>query len=412
MMSDPVERLLKETIGLDTASVGPTVVRQSVRERMTACGITNPETYWRLLTGSPQELQELINAVVVPETWFFRDREAFTALAQHARMHKRASQPIKILSLPCSTGEEPYSVAMAMFDAGFGAQEFKIDAVDISTRNLAIAERAVYGRNSFRGSYLEFKDRYFEPAEGGHQVNPAVLKQVRFRAGNLFDSRASFGAEVYDVLLCRNLLIYFDRELQDRALVSLKALLASDGLLLVGPAESALPRLHGFTSAEWPMAFAFLKSGTVQVVAQTVPVSNSTLPPSVPKPLKSKIVPPVGRQGHLQTTAQMLDQITESLATIERIANAGRVKEAQEVALSHLKQFGPSAEIFYLLGLAQDAAGAAPEAVQNYRKALYLAPNHREALAHLALLLRKQGDHHGAEALTGRLGRIQTRSGT
>lgn len=412
MMPGSVENLLKVTMGLDSASVGPTVVRQAVRERMTACRIAEPEAYWEILNGSPQELQELINAVVVPETWFFRDREAFAALSRYARVHKRANQPIKILSLPCSTGEEPYSVAMAMFDAGFGPQEFKIDAVDISTRNLAIAERAVYGRNSFRGSSLEFKDRYFEAVEGGLQPNTAVLKQVRFRAGNLFDFQASsFGPGGYDVLLCRNLLIYFDRELQDRALVCLKGLLTSDGLLLVGPAESALPRLHGFASAEWPMAFAFLKSNRVQTGTRGVPLSSPTRTPSAPKP-KPQVVPPVGREEQLQTTAQLLDQITESLKTIERISNAGRVKEAQEVAREHLKQFGPSAELFYLLGLAQDAEGAAPEAVQNYRKALYLAPSHQEALTHLALLLRKQGDLNGAEALTGRLGRIRKGSGT
>ncbi|RUX47055.1 methyltransferase, partial [Mesorhizobium sp. M7A.F.Ca.US.014.04.1.1] len=80
-MTGAIEKLLTETIGLDSASVGPTVVRQAVRDRMAACRITNAQTYKEHLTGSSQELQELINAVVIPETWFFRDREAFTMLA-------------------------------------------------------------------------------------------------------------------------------------------------------------------------------------------------------------------------------------------------------------------------------------------------------------------------------------------
>ncbi|MGX5830184.1 CheR family methyltransferase [Mesorhizobium sp. 43Arga] len=412
-MTDPVEKLLTETIGLDTASVGPTVVCQAVKDRMATCRITDPQAYWQHLTGSAQELQELVNAVVVPETWFFRDREAFTMLARHARANKRA-QPIKVLSLPCSTGEEAYSVAMAMFDAGFTASEFKIDAVDVSSRNIAMAERAVYGRNSFRGSNLEFKDRYFEATEGGLRPNAAVLKQVRFRVGNLFDSRASFGQEVYDILLCRNLLIYFNRELQDRALICLKDLLAKDGLLLVGPAEAALPRLHGLVSAEWPLAFAFLRSEPVKTAALNV---SAAVPVRTPSPKVNKgrpVLPPrpaVGK-GRVQAPAKPLDQVSESLIAVERIANAGRVKEAQDAAMAHLRAFGPSAEIFYLLGLVQDADGAAPEAAQSYRRALYLAPNHREALVHLALLLRKHGDHSGAEALAGRLDRAQKRSGT
>lgn len=411
-MTGAIEKLLTETIGLDSASVGPTVVRQAVRERMAACRITNPQAYREHLIGSSQELQELINAVVIPETWFFRDREAFTMLARHARMHKRA-QPIKVLSLPCSTGEEAYSVAMAMFDAGFEAHEFKIDGVDVSSRNIETAERAVFGRNSFRGSHLEFKDRYFEAAEGGLRPIARVLKQVRFRVGNLFGSRASFGQEVYDILLCRNLLIYFSRELQDRALICLKDLLAKDGLFLVGPAEAALPRLHGFISAEWPLAFAFLKSEPVKTTAPKVsaPIPMRTPTPKVSKPLLPPR-PTIGTEGRAQTSAKPLVQASESLIAVERIANAGRVKEAQEVALAHLKEFGPSAQIFYLLGLVQDADGAAPQAAQSYRKALYLAPNHREALIHLALLLRKQGDHNGAEALAGRLSRVQKRSGS
>jgi chemotaxis protein methyltransferase WspC len=413
-MTGAIEKLLTETIGLDSASVGPAVVRQAVRDRMAACRITDPQAYREHLTGSSQELQELINAVVIPETWFFRDREAFTMLARHARLHKRA-QPIRVLSLPCSTGEEAYSVAMAMFDAGFEAHEFKIDGVDVSSRNIAMAERAIYGRNSFRGSYLEFKDRYFEAAEGGLRPIAAVLKQVRFRVGNLFGSRASFGREVYDILLCRNLLIYFNRELQDRALICLKDLLAKDGLLLVGPAEAALPRFHGFISAEWPLAFAFLKSEPVKT---TVPKISAAIPARTPTPKvnKSKPLltprPTIGNEGREQAPAKPHAQASESLVAVERIANAGRVKEAQGVALAHLKEFGPSAEIFYLLGLVQDADGAAPQAAQSYRKALYLAPNHREALVHLALLLRKQGDHNGAEALAGRLGRVQKRSGS
>ena len=92
--------------------------------------------YWQRLQQSPDELQALIEALVVPETWFFRHRDAFTALAEMAQDERRArrgtvreAQPLRLLSLPCSTGEEPYSMAMTLFDAGFGADEFTVDAL-------------------------------------------------------------------------------------------------------------------------------------------------------------------------------------------------------------------------------------------------------------------------------------------
>jgi chemotaxis protein methyltransferase WspC len=415
MMFGAVEQLLRETIGLDSGTVGLSVIRHALRERMSACQISELQEYWELLAGSPSELQELINAAVVPETWFFRDREAFAATARHARAVKRVDQPITLLSLPCSTGEEPYSMAMAMFDAGFGPQDFNIDAVDVSTKNLAVAERAVYGRNSFRGSYLEFRDRYFEATEGGLRPNLAVLKQVRFRLGNLFDPAASHGPKPYDIILCRNLLIYFNRDVQDRALVCLKNLLAANGLLLVGPAESSLPILHGFASARLPMAFAFLNAEPAQVVTIASPQSRSTPPTLVHKPMGGKVpvaIRPVVGKPQPAPPVQPLHRGAESLAAVERTANAGLIAEANELAQAHLKEFGPSPEIFYLLGLVQDAEHAHSEAIQSYRKALYLAPHHREALAHLLLLLRKQGDTAGARALTSRLGRIEKRSGT
>ncbi len=102
--------------------------------------------YWERVRGSRAELQALIEAVVVPETWFFRDREAFAALARLAREEWLPSAPqtgcCRLLSLPCSTGEEPYSMAMALLDAGVPADRFRIDAVDISAAALAQAERA------------------------------------------------------------------------------------------------------------------------------------------------------------------------------------------------------------------------------------------------------------------------------
>ncbi|MER9557919.1 CheR family methyltransferase [Mesorhizobium sp. M0323] len=417
MMFGAVEQLLREKIGLDSGTVGLSVIRHALRERMSACQISELQDYWQLLAGSPSELQELINAVVVPETWFFRDREAFTAMTRHARARMRPGQPIMLLSLPCSTGEEPYSMAMAMFDAGFGAQDFKIDAVDVSTGNLAAAERAVYGRNSFRGDFLEFRGRYLEAAEGGLRPEVRVLKQVRFRLGNLFDPAASYGPAPYDIIFCRNLLIYFNRNLQDRALVCLKTLLAPDGLLLVGPAESGLPILHGFASARLPMAFAFTNVEPAKAPRMVAP-SKSRFGPATPAPISdvSKVLSPIrpasSNAAKVERSVHPSERAAQSLASVERTANAGRVAEAKELARTHLGEYGPSAEIFYLLGLAQDAEDARSEAIQNYRKALYLEPRHQEALAHLALLLRKQGDIAGAEALTGRLGRIGKRSGT
>ncbi|WP_020184722.1 CheR family methyltransferase [Methylopila sp. 73B] len=419
MILDEVGRLLREEIGLHVASVGGSVVQYAVKTRMAACGFPEPLDYLQRLSSSRQEMQELINAVIIPETWFFRDREAFVAMVRHARARRRPGSPLRMLSLPCSTGEEPYSLAMAMFDAGFAAADFTIDGVDISTRNIAAATRAVYGRNSFRGTDLAFRSRHFEAVEGGHRPSAAVLNQVKFKAGNLFDPAVTPPVEAYDVIFCRNLLIYFDRELQQRSIGRLRQMLVPGGLLLVGPAESSLPTLHGFVSARTPLAFAFHK--------QDPAVAEPRPGPPRPRRASAPVAAPGVRLGGVRAPAAPFeagpkpmvqptspaaakDASELSLTAIQRAADAGRLDEAKRAALAHLAAFGPSADAYYLLGLAHDASQAMAEAIENYRKALYLSPDHRETLAHLALALERRGDAAGAKVLSDRLGRIGDRS--
>src|SRR6185295_15015300 len=172
-------------------------------------------------------------------------------MAQHPR-----EGPLRLLSLPCSTGEEPYSMVMSLFDAGIPADAFRVDAVDISTRVIAQAGRGVYGKNSFRGKELAFRDRHFEPMVHGYRLNEAVRTPVHFQQGNLFAADFLPGAEIYDVVFCRNVLIYFDRSTQDRALRVLNRLLRDKGVLFVAPAETSLPASHGLVSTNEPLAFA------------------------------------------------------------------------------------------------------------------------------------------------------------
>ena len=122
----------------------------SVRLRMDSLGFNQTADYWERLRASEDELQELIEAVVVPETWFFRDQEAFTALARIISKEWLPNHPtaaLRLLSGPCCTGEEPYSMVMALLDAGLSRDRLKIDAVDISVRALARGvSEATYAR--------------------------------------------------------------------------------------------------------------------------------------------------------------------------------------------------------------------------------------------------------------------------
>lgn len=220
------------------------------------------DAYWTRLTTDAAERQALIDALVVPETWFFREREAFAALARGGAQ-RRAAQPgevVRVLSAPCSTGEEPYSAAMALIDAGLAHEQFGIDAIDISAASIEAATRGVYGRNAFRGDALAFRERYFHATPDGWQLADAVRRAVSFERANLFDWLAAHPVR-YDFIFCRNVLIYFDREAQDRAIGLLRARLADGGMIFVGPAETGLMMRHEWMSAQIPLAFGFTAPG-------------------------------------------------------------------------------------------------------------------------------------------------------
>ena len=396
--------LLHDTIGLEAASIGVGTVERAVQARMLASGIADPQAYRARLDAAPAELQALVEAVVVPETWFFRDREAFAALARIAAGPWQARHPgstLRVLSLPCSTGEEPYSIAMSLLDAGLAPERFRIDAMDISDRVLAIAARGSYGRNSFRGDALDFRDRHFTATPAGMQLSARVRAQVSFRQGNLFAAGPQLDPGAYDAIFCRNLLIYFDRPTQDRALAVLQGRLAPEGLIFVGPSETGLLLSHGFASAQWPLAFAFRHPSEAPPPPRRA-LEPPKPPPPRPLPPRAATRPPPAARPPAPPPAP---PPADDLAQAALLADQGRLADAAQACAAHMRAHGASAAAFTLLGVISDAAGAAGEAAQHYRRAIYLDSTHAEALSHLALPLERQGDLPGARRLRARAAR-------
>jgi chemotaxis protein methyltransferase WspC len=420
-----IEALLRKEIGLDAASIGSSLIERTIRLRMKQHGLKKIEAYRDQLVSSPDELRELIEAVVVTETWFFRDREpflAFTQLALNDWLPRHAQGGVRVLSVPCSSGEEPYSLAMALLDAGLPDTRFVIDAVDISANALARAERAVYGKNSFRGRDLAFRDRHFQSTPAGYALHPSVRRAVRFRRDNILDAGFLAGSAPYDFIFCRNLLIYFDRATQIATLAKLGRLLADNGVLFVGPAEMPLASEGGFASANLPLAFACRKSNGE--ATRSPSRKNSPTPGAEVKrrngaeergrnEISAAPFPPFpsAPQRTRDSSHAAPDTAASALELARHHADTGRLAEAVTLCEAHLAKAGPSAEAYYLLGLVKDASDD-PAAINYYRKALYLEPNHYETLIHLALWLEKTGDANGARPYKRRAERAQPHKGT
>ncbi|MBE0545584.1 MAG: hypothetical protein IH623_29965 [Verrucomicrobia bacterium] len=459
-----LEQKLREEIGLDPAAIGRAVFARTVRRRLTTLGLDGLSEYLQLLESSALEREELIEALVVKETWFFRDREPFHAFARLARewLAQHPGETLRALSVPCATGEEPYSLAMALLDAHVPPERFTIDAADLSQRALAQARQAVYGKNSFRGADLGYRARHFTPIPclpdrpaSGYALNPQVRERVRFHPANLLGADfignaegtrlkaeggpagikpLAFSLQPYPFVFCRHLLIYFDRATQARALAKLADLLPPRGWLFVGPAEMPLATAHGFVSAKLPMAFACQKAESPAATGspdagQRLPVSslktNRVESPISPllKPTEDLATPCAAPaalrwQGRIEDGRSKMAPVhppssilhplpvPSSLLLARELADAGRHEDAVALCETHLRQQGPSAEAYYLLGLIGEARGET-QAINYYRKALYLAPNHYEALRQISLLLEKNGDRDGARNFRHRAERVQ-----
>ena len=407
-----LEGLLKRQIGLDAASIGSSAIEGAVRARVSACRLPDIDAYRELVSSSEQELQELIEAIVVPETWFFRDAEAFGALTRMVDgewLPKHASGVLRLLSLPCSTGEEPYSIAMTLLEARLPADRFRIDAIDISQRAIDVASTGIYGRNSFRGTELGFRERHFESVgRGAYRLAAAVRRQVHFRQGNLFDAQFPARAGMYDAIFCRNILIYFDSATQRHAIDVLERLLAADGMLFVAPAESALLLSHDFKAVKSAAACVFRKA-PAQAAACASPAVGARLHAFARPARLLPAVAPVSPPRAAPAARAAAPAPAPSLDEVLQLADQGRLDEAARRCRAWLDQHGPSAAAFHALGLISDASGNALEAAAHYRKALYLDPQHHESLVHLALTLERLGDAANAQVFRARARRVQDR---
>jgi chemotaxis protein methyltransferase WspC len=414
-----IEELLRQHMGLAVDSIGRSTLVRAVRERQSACGLDDERAYTHHLQRDQQELQALVEALVVPETWFFRDAACYPVLIREAARFfgEQPTGTLRLLSLPCATGEEPYSMAMALLDAGFSAPRFRIDACDISERALSLARRAEYGNNSFRGAHLEYRDRHFQRCNDGYRLSDGARASVRFERANLRTGEQLASVEPYQIIFCRNVLIYFDEEAQQHAVRLLASLLTPTGLLFVGPSETGILWRAPFSSTRDPFAFAFRRRSEQPPQAPPPFSDREGTPrqqPAVRKPSPLPVAPPAasspaGVVFEPPIFAREPEGALRSLRTLEEaalLANQGKLREASEVCTAHLRVHGASARALHLLALLSEASGDDAAAVAYHRKALYLEPDHQEALIHLGLLLQKQGDHAGAERIRQRVDRL------
>ncbi|MCX6984916.1 MAG: chemotaxis protein CheR, partial [Lentisphaerae bacterium] len=169
-----IENMLRDKIGLSYDSVGRKNIEDAICVHMRKLGIDKIEDYLKSISGSEERFEELTQALIVPETWFFRYGESFTFLSEHAGKAIAEHGRLRILSIPCSSGEEPYSIAISLLSSGIRSELIHIDAVDVSKPLLEKARRGVYGPNSLRSGIPEAVKHFFVAKDKSLEVVKSV----------------------------------------------------------------------------------------------------------------------------------------------------------------------------------------------------------------------------------------------
>lgn len=401
-MRDPAFRALKALVIGRTGhhyyedKDGP--LWEHIARRMQACAIGEPAVYLQRLedpAAGPREWRLLESAITINETFFFRFAEQFDVLRRILlpELVGRASETrrLRIWSVGCSTGAEPYSVAVLLHDLlGDALPNWRIaiTGTDIDESALRVARAAEYTPWALRTVGEEERARLFDRDGERYRLKPQYRRMVRFEHHNmmsLLDASTTLQFNDFDLILCRNVLIYFSPEVATRLVGALAERLARDGHLLVGHAELS----PAFDQVAVPVpvggVLAYRRLGTVpsRAAAPLAPVAAHVQVPTVPAPRPP--APPRATPRHPEP-----EQARPAPAPVLPALDAARSALAAGDARQGIELAGQAAEVaprdpvpHYLGAIGALALGDEDRAEQGFRKALYL--DNRFAMAHYLL---------------------------
>jgi len=221
-------------------------VDKRLLERIEATGSESFRSYFTMLRfqASGEELQQLTNLMTVNETYFFREEYQFKCLVDSILpeivAHKRDDKPIRIWVIPSSSGEEPYSIALYLLEHWAGINDWDIEIIssDIDTRILAQARQGLYTQRAIQQLPVRLLQKYFSRVGDGHQLCDDIRSAVEFTRVNLSERADTRAYRNFDIVFCRNLLIYFDDVSRKTAAETFYDALNPGGFILLGHSES------------------------------------------------------------------------------------------------------------------------------------------------------------------------------
>jgi chemotaxis protein methyltransferase CheR len=381
--------------------------------------------YLAVLQKDARAFDDLVAEVTVGETYFFREPAQLAFIEREVIPRLRArGNGVRVWSAGCASGEEPYSIAILLRQAGLAADSW-ILGTDISEPRLARAREARYSRWSLRGCPPEIVEAYFKRAHRGFQLAPAIRDAVEFRRLNLADEEYAVpGSDIreMDIVLCRNVLIYLDEDTIVHVARRLLDSLSDQGWLFLGASD---PPLQSLVRCEVTVTEAGVAYRKLDPARRASPAAAAAAEGKIvggdgsrdsgePNPAARVWSRPAGRRKIERGRAAAIkaprsattrnrapgrvrpDDLAATIAHVGALANRGDLAEAERICSAAIERDNTSAELASLLSILYAETGRNREAAEAARKALYL--DRGLVVAHLALgrALYRTGDHQGA----------------
>jgi chemotaxis protein methyltransferase WspC len=421
-----VKQWLAERAGLEPELLQRDWLNRLIEERLRQLEITTEDSYCQLLDRDPVERDRIIREVSVGETYFFRYPASFDLLVQHVRSLRErlgGRAELRMLSVACASGEEPYSMAIAAVHAGWPSDAVTVDAIDRNTDTLAVARQGQYPLHRKRQQIPSWASPWLHHRQGRICVAAPIKSAVHFLCADAVAAPASLLPGRYAVVFCRNLLIYLHTGARSRLVDRLADWLEPDGLLFVGHAEQLQSLRSRFQVVPQPGTFALRRleaaraedvgrpaieeaaNDPAQASAKTASRGSQTRSHgdgSRPRPAF-----PTPAEQQRTTTGSSPD-----LSLVERArraADRGDLDDALTAIGAALQAGPPTAELYQLLGSIQLSRECFPEARDALRRAVYLDPDHEESLLQLAIVYQRLGDDSHAARYRKRAARTHQR---
>lgn len=399
--------LVHQRCGLHLEGLAEARLFRAVTNLQASTGITDTPQLLKQLTRDTALFNHFVSQLTVNETYFCREPDALEWLINTYLPERLAAQepPLSIFSAGCSSGEEPYSVAMMLFER-FGERAktlFTLTGGDLDHHILAKARQAVYGGMAFRALSPDFKARYFSPFQGRFKLHESLRQWVTFCPFNLLNANESPPGGPFDVILFRNVSIYFDQQTRRRIHQQLSPLLAPNGILLCGITETLGNDLGVFELVEDQGIFYFrhtqrpappspLSSALVEAAPDALfdhdESAGKTQEPSHSTGL-APATPPEQAALNAASNTTATGSMDHPLHNAHQLLNQNAFDDAATLLETLLKQQPWSIDALVLSGLVARWQQQPQRAHDYFKRAIYAAPECWPAHFYLAELYRQ-----------------------